>query len=135
MTGDASSRSGKLPRPSRLGGWGRATWSSPTVRRRPSWSWSGRRSGTCPLGMVMLPPTLLLLRPNDWSSPGQELGSHNSWQNWTVATKLTVGVLGNLNAWNRNIINGVCYNLPIEHFLAWNRVSFQTGYWLICTDP
>ena len=32
------------------------------------------------------------------SSPVQDTGSQTSWQNWTVATKLTVGVDGNLNA-------------------------------------
>ena len=70
------------------------TWSSPTVSLRPSWSWSGNSLSD----LVTLSPTLLFLLPKLSSSPTHELGSHSSWQNWTVATKLTVGVLGNLNA-------------------------------------
>ena len=49
-------------------------------------------------GEVVLSPILLFLLPYDVSSPLQSTGSHLSWQNCTVATKLTVGVLGNLKA-------------------------------------
>ena len=64
-------------------------------------SWSGRTRGPAldsEVEEVVLSPTLLFLLPYEVSSPLQSTGSQRSWQNWTVATKLTVGVLGNLKA-------------------------------------
>ena len=78
-----------------------ATWSSPTVSLSPSISCSGSTRGPAvdsEVEVVVLSPTLLFLLPYEVSSPLQSTGSQRSWQNWTVATKLTVGVLGNLKA-------------------------------------
>ena len=80
-----------------------ATWSSPTVSLSPSINCSGNTRGPAVDSEVeevevVLSPTLLFLLPYEVSSPLQSTGSQRSWQNWTVATKLTVGVLGNLKA-------------------------------------